>query len=158
GHLLPDHVHMCIAIPAKYPVASVIGFLRRNSSLGCRRYWGHFVPQLGGFRLEVLNLEFAVFKLVEGRSLVHVFHPVAQHAVDQAGQLGRHGFDGNRGTEPGSESTELRPEIGVACPFIGKRRLPINNRINVALKMAASSLTLKRLSGESAWVGTKARF
>src|SRR6202040_1596977 len=39
--------------------------LRRNSSLGCRRYWGHFVPQLGGFRLEVLNLEFAVFKLVE---------------------------------------------------------------------------------------------
>jgi hypothetical protein len=26
GHLLPDHVHMCIAIPPKYPVASVIGF------------------------------------------------------------------------------------------------------------------------------------
>ena len=22
GHLLPDHVHMCIAIPPKYPVAS----------------------------------------------------------------------------------------------------------------------------------------
>jgi len=30
GHLLPDHVHMCIAIPPKYPVASVIGFLRRK--------------------------------------------------------------------------------------------------------------------------------
>jgi len=28
GHLLPDHVHMCIAIPPKYPVASVIGFLK----------------------------------------------------------------------------------------------------------------------------------
>lgn len=25
GHLLPDHVHMCIAIPPKHPVASVIG-------------------------------------------------------------------------------------------------------------------------------------
>src|SRR4029077_11459465 len=112
GHLLSDHGHMCIAIPGKYPVPSVIGgFLRRNSSLGCRRYWGPFVPQLGGFRLEVLNLEFAVFKLVEGRSLVHVFHPAAHHAVVQAAQLGRHGFDGNRGTEPGSESTELRHEI-----------------------------------------------
>ena len=22
GHLMPDHVHMCIAIPPKYPVAS----------------------------------------------------------------------------------------------------------------------------------------
>src|SRR4029077_6663570 len=30
GHLLPDHVHMCIVIPPKYPVASVIGFLRRK--------------------------------------------------------------------------------------------------------------------------------
>ncbi len=28
GHLLPDHVHMCMAIPPKYPVASVIGFLK----------------------------------------------------------------------------------------------------------------------------------
>jgi len=25
---MPDHVHMCIAIPPKQPVASVIGFLK----------------------------------------------------------------------------------------------------------------------------------
>ena len=25
GHLMPDHVHMCIAIPPQHPVASVIG-------------------------------------------------------------------------------------------------------------------------------------
>ena len=31
GHLMPDHVHMCIAIPPKYPVASVIGFLKGKS-------------------------------------------------------------------------------------------------------------------------------
>jgi len=30
GHLLSDHVHMCIAIPPKYPVASVIGFSERE--------------------------------------------------------------------------------------------------------------------------------
>src|SRR5580700_7330013 len=28
GHLLSDHVPMCIAIPPKHPVASVIGFLK----------------------------------------------------------------------------------------------------------------------------------
>ena len=33
GHLLPDHVHMCIAIPAKYPVASVIGVLKGKSAI-----------------------------------------------------------------------------------------------------------------------------
>ena len=30
GHLMPDHVHMCIAIPPKHPVASVIGFQREE--------------------------------------------------------------------------------------------------------------------------------
>src|SRR5262244_1884479 len=30
GHLMPDHVHMCIAIPPKHPVASVIGFFERE--------------------------------------------------------------------------------------------------------------------------------
>src|SRR6266436_6390560 len=37
GHLLPDHVHMCIAIPPKYPVASVIGFLKGKSAIAMAR-------------------------------------------------------------------------------------------------------------------------
>jgi putative transposase len=37
GHLLPDHVHMCIAIPPKYPVASVIGFLKGKSAIAVAR-------------------------------------------------------------------------------------------------------------------------
>jgi putative transposase len=28
GHLMPDHMHMCIEIPPKYAVASIIGFLK----------------------------------------------------------------------------------------------------------------------------------
>ena len=32
GQLMPDHVHMCIAIPPKHPVASVIGFLKGKSA------------------------------------------------------------------------------------------------------------------------------
>ncbi|MBD2075813.1 IS200/IS605 family transposase [Phormidium sp. FACHB-592] len=41
GHLLPDHVHMCIEIPPKYAVSSVIGFLKGKSALAiARRFKG----------------------------------------------------------------------------------------------------------------------
>jgi putative transposase len=30
GYLMPDHVHMCIAIPPKHRVSSVIGFSERE--------------------------------------------------------------------------------------------------------------------------------
>ena len=40
GHLMPDHVHMCIAIPPKYPVASVIGFLKGKSAIAVARLSG----------------------------------------------------------------------------------------------------------------------
>ena len=37
GHLMVDHVHMCIAIPPKYAVASVIGFLKGKSAIAIAR-------------------------------------------------------------------------------------------------------------------------
>ena len=37
GHLMPDHVHMCIEIPPKYAVASVIGFLKGKSAIAIAR-------------------------------------------------------------------------------------------------------------------------
>src|SRR3954464_3131462 len=40
GHLMPDHVHMCIAIPPKHPVASVIGFLKGKSAIAIARLYG----------------------------------------------------------------------------------------------------------------------
>jgi putative transposase len=40
GHLLPEHVHMCIAIPPKHPVASVIGFLKGKSAIAVAREFG----------------------------------------------------------------------------------------------------------------------
>jgi putative transposase len=33
GHLMPDHVHMCLEIPPKFPVASIIGFLNGKSAI-----------------------------------------------------------------------------------------------------------------------------
>ena len=40
GHLMPDHVHMCIAIPPKHSVASVIGFIKGKSALAIARRFG----------------------------------------------------------------------------------------------------------------------
>jgi len=37
GHLMPDHVHMCIAIPPKLAVASVVGFLKGKSAIAIAR-------------------------------------------------------------------------------------------------------------------------
>ena len=37
GHLMPDHVHICIKIPPKYSVASVIGFIKGKSAIAIVR-------------------------------------------------------------------------------------------------------------------------
>ena len=37
GHLLPDHVHICIEIPPKYAVASIVGFLKGKSAIAIAR-------------------------------------------------------------------------------------------------------------------------
>jgi putative transposase len=40
GHVMPDHVHMCIMIPPKFAVASVIGFLKGKSAIAVARLQG----------------------------------------------------------------------------------------------------------------------
>jgi putative transposase len=40
GHLLPDHVHMLIAIPPKYAVSEVIGFIKGKSAIHLARVYG----------------------------------------------------------------------------------------------------------------------
>ncbi len=62
GHLMPDHVHMLLAMPPKYSVSSVMGYLKGKSSLmvfdrhanmkykfGNRKFWaeGHCVSTVG---------------------------------------------------------------------------------------------------------------
>ena len=63
GHLMPDHVHMMIAIPPKYVVSQVIGFIKGKSAIHLARvhgerkrnfvgqhFWarGFFVSPVGG--------------------------------------------------------------------------------------------------------------
>jgi putative transposase len=49
GHLIPDHVHMMIAIPPKYAVPQVVGFIKGKSAIHLARVYGerkrHFVGQ-----------------------------------------------------------------------------------------------------------------
>ena len=40
GHLLPDHVHMMIAIPPKYAVSQVIGYIKGKSAIQLARVYG----------------------------------------------------------------------------------------------------------------------
>ena len=37
GRLMPDHVHVCIEIPPKFPVASIIDFLKGKSAIAIAR-------------------------------------------------------------------------------------------------------------------------
>jgi putative transposase len=62
GHLMHDHIHMCISIPPKYAVSNVVGYLKGKSAItiarkfaGRRRnftgetFWarGYFVSTVG---------------------------------------------------------------------------------------------------------------
>jgi putative transposase len=40
GHLMPDPVHMLIAIPPKLAVSQVIGFIKGNSAIHLARVYG----------------------------------------------------------------------------------------------------------------------
>ncbi|MCB1969450.1 MAG: IS200/IS605 family transposase [Geminicoccaceae bacterium] len=40
GHLLPDHVHMMLAIPPKYAVSNVVGFIKGKSAIHLARVYG----------------------------------------------------------------------------------------------------------------------
>jgi putative transposase len=40
GHLMPDHVHMMIAIPPKYAVSQVVGFIKGKSAIHLARSYG----------------------------------------------------------------------------------------------------------------------
>jgi putative transposase len=69
GHLIPDHVHMCIEIPPKYAVLSVIGFLKGKSAIAIahessgkqrnfngENFWGRgYAVSTVGFELEAVR-------------------------------------------------------------------------------------------------------
>ena len=82
GHLMPDHVHMLIAIPPKYAVSKVIGYLKGKSAIHIARtyaerkrnfvgqnFWarGYFVSTVG--RDEVMIREYIRHQESEDRKI-----------------------------------------------------------------------------------------
>ena len=39
GHLMSDHIHMCISIPPKYSVSNVMGYIKGKSAIGIARHF-----------------------------------------------------------------------------------------------------------------------
>jgi putative transposase len=40
GHLMPDHVHMCLSMPPKYAISNVVGYLKGKSAILIARRFG----------------------------------------------------------------------------------------------------------------------
>ncbi len=40
GHLMSDHVHLCISIPPKYAVSNVVGYIKGKSAIQIARQFG----------------------------------------------------------------------------------------------------------------------
>ena len=69
GHLRPDHVHRMIAIPPKYAVSQVIGYIKGKSAIPLARVYGerkrNFVGQhfwARGFWVSTVGREEAVIR------------------------------------------------------------------------------------------------
>ena len=50
GNLVGDHIHMCISIPPKYAVSSVIGYLKGKSAISVARHFGGRKQNFNGER------------------------------------------------------------------------------------------------------------
>ena len=70
GHLMQDHIHMCISIPPKYAVSNIVGYLKGKSAIAIARrfkgrqrnfngehFWarGYFVSTVGLDEMVVRN-------------------------------------------------------------------------------------------------------
>jgi putative transposase len=40
GHLMSDHVHICLSIPPKHSVSNVVGYIKGKSAIAIARHFG----------------------------------------------------------------------------------------------------------------------
>ena len=68
GHVLADHVHMCLSIPPKYSVAHAIGKLKGKSAILVNQRFGRSKNVMGfrfwsrGYCVSTVGLEQAVIR------------------------------------------------------------------------------------------------
>ena len=51
GHMMSDHVHMCVSIPPKHSVTQVIGYIKGKSAIAVARQFGGRKRNFNGERL-----------------------------------------------------------------------------------------------------------
>src|SRR5205085_5534262 len=68
GHVMPDHVHMCLGIPPKYSVANTIGKLKGKSAIMIHQRYERERAHVGitvtarGHRLSTAGMDEAVIR------------------------------------------------------------------------------------------------
>jgi len=68
GHVMPDHVHMCLSIPPKYSVANAVGKLKGKSAILIHQKFGRRKNVMGfkfwsrGYCVSTVGLEEAVIR------------------------------------------------------------------------------------------------
>ena len=68
GHVMPDHVHMCLGIPPKYSVSHTIGKLKGKSTILLHQRYGRKRNFIGlkfwsrGYCVSTVGLDEAVFR------------------------------------------------------------------------------------------------
>ena len=68
GHVMPDHVHMCLSIPPKYSVANALGKLKGKSAILINQKYGRRKNVMGfqfwarGYCVSTVGLEEAVIR------------------------------------------------------------------------------------------------
>lgn len=40
GHLMVDHVHICLSVPPKYAVSNIVGYIKGKSAISVARHFG----------------------------------------------------------------------------------------------------------------------
>src|SRR5262249_25413556 len=104
------------ALPRDAQAACEFSLLMSKSSLQKLRCesFDDLEPEIGGFALEVVNLQFAVPALVKRFPSIDEWDPLAPHAIDQSSQLGRPSPNCDGRPELTSQSANLPSKIAMA--------------------------------------------
>jgi putative transposase len=84
GHIMPDHVHMCIEIPPKIAVSSVVGFIKGKSAIAIARKFSGKLRNFNGehFWARGYAVSTVGFEVEEVRAYIR-----DQEANDQQGRF-----------------------------------------------------------------------
>ena len=79
GHLMSDHVHMCLSIPPKYAVSNVVGYIKGRSAITIARKYGGRARNFTGEVLIVCHVRGSLLALTGRRASIAVSTSVEKY-------------------------------------------------------------------------------